>query len=250
MPRPRPQQRLAQLIDAAVDVFIAKGYRRTQMADVARAAGVSQGTLYNYVESKEALFHLIVDGAFSDTPLRVPDELPIRTPPLEATAARLRERMASEMRLPALGRALAASTAADPRAELEAIIRELYAMLEVTRRAADLIERSALDLPEFAELFWVKGRRGLIARLTRYLESRIARGALRPLSYPPTAARLILETVVWFARHRHTTPDSAMISDGAALQTTVDVLVNGLLARPVARALRAHAAKDRLGRKR
>jgi hypothetical protein len=57
-------------------------------------------------------------------------------------------------------------------------------------------------------------------------------GAVRPLPDVPTAARLILETVVWFARHRHNSPDSAMIGEAAALETTVDFLVSGLLAPP------------------
>src|ERR1700682_4298726 len=96
MARRRSQNRLAELIDAAIEVFVAKGYRRTQMADVARAASVSQGTLYNYVESKEALFALILDREFSNAPLPTPKELPIPPPPLEATVKRLRERMASE----------------------------------------------------------------------------------------------------------------------------------------------------------
>jgi hypothetical protein len=36
--------------------------------------------------------------------------------------------------------------------------------------------------------------------------------------------------VVWLSRHRLTSPDSAMISEQAALETTVDFLVHGLLA--------------------
>jgi AcrR family transcriptional regulator len=230
----QPQIRLSQLIEAAIEVFIAKGYRRTQMSDVARAASVSQGTLYNYVESKEALFYLILDRGFSDAPLAAPRELPIRTPPLEATVRRLKERLESEFRLPILDRAIAGRAVTNPRAELEAVVREHYAMMARTRRAADLVERSALDLPEFAEEFFVKGRRGLVDRLARYIESRIALGVFRPLPDPPTAARLVLETVVWFARHRHSTPDSAMISDDSALNTTIDFLVNGLLANPAA----------------
>ena len=58
----------------------------------------------------------------------------------------------------------------------------------------------------------------------------MAQTVIRPLPHPATAARLILETVVWFSRHRHRTPDSAMITDQAALETTVDFLVGGLVA--------------------
>ena len=68
--------RLQQLVGAATDVFAANGYRRTQMAAVAKAAGVSPGTLYNYVESKEALFRLVIErslGAFEMPAVPVSD---------------------------------------------------------------------------------------------------------------------------------------------------------------------------------
>src|SRR5947209_19820710 len=69
-------RRLQQLVGAATDVFTANGYRRTQMAAVAKAAGVSPGTLYNYVESKETLFRLVIErslGAFEMPAVPVSD---------------------------------------------------------------------------------------------------------------------------------------------------------------------------------
>jgi AcrR family transcriptional regulator len=107
MPRTRPAGRLDQLIECAVKVFTARGYRRTQMADVAREMGVSPGTLYNYVESKEALFHLVVDRAFLEERPEPPSALPIPTPPAGAMLQRLRERLEIGAALPRLDAALA-----------------------------------------------------------------------------------------------------------------------------------------------
>lgn len=50
------EQRRAELLDAALRVFSDKGFHGANVADVAKAAGVSQGTVYHYFESKEALF--------------------------------------------------------------------------------------------------------------------------------------------------------------------------------------------------
>ena len=250
MSRSRPPDRLAQLMDAAIDVFIGKGYRRTQMADVARAAGVSQGTLYNYVESKEALFYLIIDrGLIGTTPPSL-GEQKIRTPAPGETIARLRHRINTELRVPELERALTRTSVADPGAELKAILHQYYAAIARLGRGLDLIERSAIDLPELGQLLYVERRRSFVAQLTRYLEMRIASGAFRPQPHPATAARLILETVVWFSRHRHRTPDSAMISDQAALETTVDFLVGGLLAHTGQRKSRARRTKKTIGARR
>ena len=49
MARHIPEDRIDGLIRAATEVFIARGYRLTQMADVAEAVGVAKGTLYGYV---------------------------------------------------------------------------------------------------------------------------------------------------------------------------------------------------------
>ena len=69
MARKTPTDRLPQLIACATKMFIEQGYRRTQMEDVAAALGVAKGTLYLYVESKEALFDLVVRCADAEPPL-------------------------------------------------------------------------------------------------------------------------------------------------------------------------------------
>ncbi len=144
---------------------------RTQMADIAREMGVSPGTLYNYVEGKEALFHLLIDRALLEETLPRP-ALPIATPPPGATVERLRERLMAAVALPRLGAALSRQRVRDPRGELEGIVRELYALVEKTRLAITLIERSALYLPELARLFYVEVRRDLLNRVRHPGESR------------------------------------------------------------------------------
>jgi AcrR family transcriptional regulator len=50
-----------QIVEGARLVFLAKGFDAASMSDIARAAGVSKGTLYVYFTSKEQLFQAIVD---------------------------------------------------------------------------------------------------------------------------------------------------------------------------------------------
>src|SRR5688500_5228440 len=52
----RPQELLA----AALDHFVERGYAATRLEDVARQAGVSKGTLYLYFTNKEELFKAVV----------------------------------------------------------------------------------------------------------------------------------------------------------------------------------------------
>jgi AcrR family transcriptional regulator len=52
----RPQELLA----AALDLFVERGYAATRLDDVASLAGVSKGTLYLYFTNKEDLFKAVV----------------------------------------------------------------------------------------------------------------------------------------------------------------------------------------------
>jgi AcrR family transcriptional regulator len=54
-------RRRTQIISAAVAVLTERGYAATTMADIARRAGIGQGTLYRYVPSKRELLDLVFD---------------------------------------------------------------------------------------------------------------------------------------------------------------------------------------------
>ena len=50
------------IIDAALECFSKQGFHGTRTRDLARVAGVSEGTLYNYFPTKgDILFQLLVD---------------------------------------------------------------------------------------------------------------------------------------------------------------------------------------------
>ena len=117
MARTRPADRIAKLVDAAVAVFCRKGYRRTQMADIASEMGVSPGSLYNYVASKEALFFFALESGLVDDAFEEPAELPIRFRGHDAALKRFVDLTALDEKLPVLNAALRRGPATDPRAE-------------------------------------------------------------------------------------------------------------------------------------
>lgn len=49
-----------QIIEGAREIFMSAGFDAASMNDIARAAGVSKGTLYAYFDSKEALFEALI----------------------------------------------------------------------------------------------------------------------------------------------------------------------------------------------
>ncbi|MBN1452835.1 MAG: TetR/AcrR family transcriptional regulator [Anaerolineales bacterium] len=64
---PRPnvsEERKAQIINAAEDVFTKKGFDEARMDDIAEETGLSKGTLYLYFKSKDDLIIAILDRIF------------------------------------------------------------------------------------------------------------------------------------------------------------------------------------------
>lgn len=225
MPRSRPADRFETLRHAALRVFARKGLRRARMSDVAREAGLSTGALYTYFASKEALFDWLVKHGADAGPIGAPARLPVPAPAPGTTEKHLRESIARALQLPALDAALARRRPTDACAELTAIVDELYDRIARSRVPATVIERSALELPDLFELYFLETRRGLFERLARYLERRMRAGLLRRIADPAVAARWIAESVTWFARHRHGDADPSGLPAEDALRAQVVALV-------------------------
>jgi AcrR family transcriptional regulator len=226
--RVSPDARLRVITQAGAGCFARVGYRRTKMADVATAAGVSSGALYTYVESKEALFHLVLAQGFG-LPAPDPASLPVETPELDSTVemvGRERKRLGVT---PVLDAALAGSEPADLRAELSAIVEEQYSMIERLRGALTVIEACAADIAPLEQLYYGRRRRGHIDRLSMYIQKRAATGRISVLPDMAVAAQIVTETIAWFAWKRHEGHDSTRFDDGAARKTVVAFICHALL---------------------
>ena len=57
----RVRARREALVSAAIEVFIEKGFHNATVRDIGRAAGMTQGTIYNYVSSKDDILYLALD---------------------------------------------------------------------------------------------------------------------------------------------------------------------------------------------
>jgi len=231
MARTIPKDRFHDLVEAATTVFLEEGYRRAQIADVAARMGVAKGTVYLYVESKEALFHAVVRHADRRERIELPDVLPFPTPPPGATLEEVRKRVA-ENGLPVLGEALARRRVTDVRAELESILHELYGLLSRHRVGIKLLDRCARDHPELAAVWYDSGREGTQELLRLYLEDRIRRRRLASVEDPAVTARIVLETLVLWAVHRHWDPSPQDFDEDAAERAVVSFILRALLAEP------------------
>ncbi len=75
VPATRFDQRLAQILGHATEVFCKKGYEGASMRDLSRASGMSLAGLYYYFESKERLLFLIQKHTFTTIVQRLKSRL-------------------------------------------------------------------------------------------------------------------------------------------------------------------------------
>ncbi|HWA89020.1 MAG TPA: alpha/beta fold hydrolase [Rhizomicrobium sp.] len=103
-----------RVYDAAIALFRTKGFEATTVEEIARAAGVAKGTLFNFFPTKSAIllhYYEALDAKF--------------------------------------GAAMAAMSPADPKAELARFWGEAETLLRAEGPLADAIFRAALDTPHF-----------------------------------------------------------------------------------------------------
>jgi AcrR family transcriptional regulator len=221
--------RLRSLLEAAVQVFCQCGYARAQMADVAKAMGVATGTVYLYVESKEALFDLVV-RAHGGPEFLMQLKLPFKTPKPGATLRYLKSLFDRPHQWPVLEAALNCKRSDDPQTELRGVLSELYDLMSRHRVGFTLLRRSVLEFPGLFELFLQGLRKRMLTDLTRYLRSRVESGQLVPQADEAATAVILLQCIAWPAIHQTWDPGYRDLDAVILRQITIDTLVRGILA--------------------
>jgi AcrR family transcriptional regulator len=84
-------QRRRQIVDASVQLFIEKGFHRTTTREIARATGISNGLLYEYVRSKEDVLYLVCDAIHAEVEQGVAEALLKASGGRDVLAAMIRE---------------------------------------------------------------------------------------------------------------------------------------------------------------
>lgn len=230
MVRTRSERKLEEIVTAAVQVFVARGYRSTRVEEIAEDADVAPGTVYLYTDGKEALFELTLRTAFGD-PLPDVESLPyegeIGPGIVEWMWQRLQEVSSFE-------HLRAAARSEEPEGcsveeEFVGVVEELWAWQSEYWAAIELLEKCAREWPELDVLFYRQFRQELLELGARYLGSRMERGLL--LAYPDTAtaARVLAETVTFFAMHRHVRPHTEQLEEAVSKETVLELLRRGFL---------------------
>lgn len=196
--RRRAADRPGEILDAALTVFVAKGYAATRLDDVAAAAGVSKGLLYRYFDNKAELFKAMVRQMLVSTIRNAGDRI----------------------------RASATATEA-----LDFFLEQMKAVAGDPRRSAipKLIISESGNFPELAIFYLAEVIGPAMAQLGALIQRGISAGEFRQVD-PANTARLLvapfLMTVIW--RHTFAQHEAGTFDPDALIDQHRDILLAGL----------------------
>jgi len=198
----RKQARPAELLAAALDHFVQRGFAATRLEDVAAQAGVSKGTLYLYFGSKEMLFKAVIQQGI----------------------------------LPALeeGEALLSQHQGDARSLLQALVLRWWEMVGSTPLGGipKLMIAEAGNFPEVAQYYYEQVIVRIRSLLHRVLQRGIEAGEFRPVDVE-SCIDVILAPPLMLAIWRYSlVPQGCGKQDPETyLNTHLELLLNGLRVR-------------------
>jgi AcrR family transcriptional regulator len=198
----RPTAPPEALLDAAFEVFAARGYRASRLEEVAEAAGVTKGAIYYYFEGKEDLLRQAVQyrhrRVFADLDRALAEEG-------EPAAARIRlvlRRMWAHWLAPDAGNAI------------RLIVGEV-----------------SVELPSLFRLWAEEGPIHAWTLVRRLIEEGVSRGEFRPDVDAEVAARLAVSGLMLQAtlQEHLGLAEMAPCASDRIFDSAVDVFVRGLL---------------------
>ncbi|MGE0315229.1 MAG: TetR/AcrR family transcriptional regulator [Lautropia sp.] len=145
------------LISAAIGVLLEKGFHNTTVRDIGRAAGMTQGTIYNYVSSKDDILYMVCD--------RIVDEYQSKA--LQAV-----------------------QTSSDPTARVRSAIRAVCEVMHAHRREIALIYQDS-HLLDRKSLRVIKARVEEFIGLFERIALEAAHELGRPLPHPHVSANIL-----------------------------------------------------------
>ena len=193
-------ERRQDILVAAKEVFADKGYHATTIADIARAAGLSYGSIYWYYDSKEALFHAL----------------------MAAEAAALQKHIDSAVH------AAAADVAVQPDAQFRAAVRATFEFYDADKALVKLLFRDAYALGERFGQHLGEIYEGFIGKTEAVVAAAQRKGVV--VEGPSRMIAFAIAALVGQIAHRRLDHDDGLPAAVVA-DFIVSLLLNGLLPR-------------------
>ena len=188
--------RIKAIAEAATLLFLRQGYARTQISHIAKAIGISVGTIYHDFTGKEEILHFVLKWTIDPDFINRDFERPITddlfagveneiVSLLEQTQSGFAEHLAND----AAGYSF------------EELISDAFDILARYAVGCLFIEKNQYDFQFLAEHYKAY-RKKFLDTMSRYLEIFINSGAVRPIEHLKLTTALIIEILTWWAMDR------------------------------------------------
>jgi len=194
--RPAGGDKRTAIIRAAISVFAHNGYFNSKVADIAREAGVADGTVYLYFKSKEEILHSIFD--------RTVDE----------AVADARKQL---------------DDISDPREKLRQIARLHLERLGADRDLAVVFQVELRGSTKFMEEFSAAGFAGYLALIRSTFEEGQRAGVFRPDLNAKIVAKILFGALDEMATNWILSPRRYKLAPMA--DQVLDIFLNGVSAK-------------------
>lgn len=213
--------RIKSIADAATYLFLQQGYSKTQISHIAKAVGVSVGTIYLDFTGKKEILHFILKCTLEPDFINRNFDRPITDnlfAGLENDIVSMFEKISSDFAKHLL------DNAADY--TLEALISDAFDMLSQYAVGCLFIEKNQFDFPFLAE-HYKQYRKRFLETMTQYMGAFIKRGTVRPLEHLELSTTLIIEILSWWAMDvRYTSFETQDIPSGIAKELCLDNILS------------------------
>lgn len=213
--------RIKSIADAATRLFLQQGYSKTQISHIAKAVGVSVGTIYLDFTGKKEIMHFILKCTLEPDFINRKFDRPVTDDlfaGLENDIVAMFEQTgnAFEKHLE--------NDAADY--SLEALVSDAFDLLSQYAAGCLFIEKNQFDFP-FLAGHYKQYRKRFLETMTQYMAAFIRRGLVRPLEHPELSTTLIIEILSWWAMDiRYTSFETQDISPAVAKEICMDNIIS------------------------
>ncbi|KFZ40328.1 MULTISPECIES: TetR/AcrR family transcriptional regulator [Thermoactinomyces] len=164
------EQRREQIIEGAVRLFVEKGFHKTTTREIARECGLSIGTMYEYIQSKEDVLYLVCEHIHS----------------------KLESRLLKVMNEEDTGME-----------SLQKSLKQLFRVMDEMRSLVLLIYQETKSLPKDKMKYVLKKEEEITNLFSRILEKGMNDGTIRidPSSIKLMAHNIMVIGQMWTFRH-------------------------------------------------
>jgi AcrR family transcriptional regulator len=190
------EARRTQILMGAAQVFGEKGFHKSTTKEIAKAAGVSEGTIYNYFDTKRELLVALMDTVMADSLKRIIFENPPE----------------------------------NPRELFLAIMRDRFQLAQERGPAIAPVVAEVFSDVELRELLYQRVLTPIVGHLEQYVQSHIDSGEFRQID-PLVVTRAVAGALVMNFAIKLTNLDPRYqdISEEILFEQLVSLFLDGLL---------------------